>query len=145
MTIFNNCIFNSNLIIFLDILDVCDFFVSLSLRKWGFLSSLRQQKCLGPFFGRRVCSQEETSLPLELVVLFYFGFVRKHFLIFFSPFAIFFSMDELANQWTKFSLSKKEIVGFILSKEQWSGEFLLAAQFLTPCFLNLEAMACTFK
>ena len=52
-----------------------------------------------------------------------------------------FSMEELANQWTNFSLSEKEIVGFTLSKEQRSGEFLLATQFLTPRFLNMEAMA----
>ena len=34
---------------------------------------------------------------------------------------------------------------FTLSKEQRSGEYFLAAQFLTPCFLNTEAMARTFK
>ena len=54
-------------------------------------------------------------------------------------------MEELANQLTNFSLSEKEIVGFTLSKEQRSSEYLLAAQFLTLCFQNMEAMARTFK
>ena len=63
----------------------------------------------------------------------------------FSFFTLKFSMEELANQWTNFSLSEKETVGFTLSKEQCSDEFLLATQFLTPHFLNMEAMARTFK
>ena len=46
---------------------------------------------------------------------------------------------------TNFSLSENETIGFTLSKEQRSGEHLLAAQFLTPHFLNMEAMARTFK
>lgn len=54
-------------------------------------------------------------------------------------------MEELANQWTNFSLLEKETVGFTLSKEQRTGEFLLATQFLTPRFLNMEAMVRTFK
>ena len=50
-------------------------------------------------------------------------------------------MKELANQLINFTLSEKEIVGFTLSREQRFGEYLLAAQFLTPRFLNMEAMA----
>ncbi|XP_075665582.1 uncharacterized protein LOC142635281 [Castanea sativa] len=54
-------------------------------------------------------------------------------------------MEDLASQWNNFSLSERETDGFTLSKEQRIGEFLLAAKFLTPLFLNLEAMARTFK
>ncbi|KAK9989616.1 hypothetical protein SO802_029855 [Lithocarpus litseifolius] len=54
-------------------------------------------------------------------------------------------MEELANHWSNLSLSEKETVGFTLSEEQRSGEYLLAALFLTPRFLNMEAMARTFK
>ena len=65
--------------------------------------------------------------------------------LFLGPFPILNLMEELANQLTNFSLSEKETVGFTLSKEQRSDEYLLVAQFLTPCFLNMEAMARTFK
>ena len=34
---------------------------------------------------------------------------------------------------------------FVLQRDQQSGEFLLVSQFLTPRFLNMEAMARTFK
>lgn len=54
-------------------------------------------------------------------------------------------MEELANQWNNLSLSKKESTDFILQKDQRSREFILAAKFLTPQFLNMEAMARTFK
>ena len=53
-------------------------------------------------------------------------------------------MEELANQWNNLSLLEKESIDFILQKDQWSKEFILAAKFLTPRFLNMEAMA-TFK
>ena len=65
--------------------------------------------------------------------------------LFLGPFLILNLMEELANQLTNFSLSEKETVGFTLSKEQRSNEYLLVAQFLTPRFLNMEAMARTFK
>ena len=54
-------------------------------------------------------------------------------------------MEELANQLTNFSLSEKETIGFTLFKEQRFSEYLLATQFLTPRFLNMEVMAWTFK
>ena len=54
-------------------------------------------------------------------------------------------MEELASQWNNFSLLEKETDGFVLLKEQHSGEFLLAAKFLTPRFLNMDVMANTFK
>ena len=53
-------------------------------------------------------------------------------------------MEELANQWNNLSFLEKEIIDFILQKDLWSKEFILAAKFLTPRFLNMEAMA-TFK
>ena len=54
-------------------------------------------------------------------------------------------MEELASQWNNFSLLEKETDGFVLLKEQHSGEFLLATKFLTHRFLNMDAMASTFK
>ena len=42
-------------------------------------------------------------------------------------------------------MSERETTGFVLQRDQRSGEFLLAAQFLTPQFLNMEAMARTCK
>ena len=54
-------------------------------------------------------------------------------------------MEDLATNWSTFSLSERETTGFVLQRDQRLGEFLLAAQFLTPHFLNMEAMARTFK
>ena len=54
-------------------------------------------------------------------------------------------MEDLAEKWSKFSLSEKENIGLVLNKDQCSGEFILATQFLTLWFLNMEAMARTFK
>ena len=42
-------------------------------------------------------------------------------------------------------MSEKEKAGYTLSKEQHTGEFILVTEFLTPRFLNMEAMAQTFK
>ena len=50
-------------------------------------------------------------------------------------------MEELASQWNNFSLSEKEKANYTISKEQRFGEFILAAEFLTPRFLNMETMA----
>ena len=77
-----------------------------------------------------------------MVSWFSWGCVETLFL---GPFPVLILMEELANQLTNFSLSKKETIGFTLSKEQRFGEYLLATQFLTPRFLNMEAMARTFK
>ena len=54
-------------------------------------------------------------------------------------------MEDLAKKWNSLSLLEKEKTGFILQKDQQTGEFMLAAQFLTPRFLNMEIMARTFK
>ena len=54
-------------------------------------------------------------------------------------------MEDLAAKWSTFFLSERETTGYVLQCDQRSGEFLLAAQFLTPRFLNMEAMARTFK
>lgn len=54
-------------------------------------------------------------------------------------------MEDLAEKWSHFSLSEKEKTGFVLNKDQRSGEFIIVAQFLTPHFLIMEAMARTFK
>ena len=54
-------------------------------------------------------------------------------------------MEDLAAKWSTFSLSERETTGFVLQRDQRSRKFLLAAHFLTPRFLNMEAMARTFK
>ena len=54
-------------------------------------------------------------------------------------------MEELASQWNNFSLSEKEKANYTILKEQRFEEFILAAEFLTPRFLNMESMARTFK
>ena len=54
-------------------------------------------------------------------------------------------MEELASQWSNLSLSEKETNGYMLTKEQRSGEFLLAVKYLTLRVLNREVMARTFK
>ena len=54
-------------------------------------------------------------------------------------------MKDLAEQWSNFSLSEREKTGFVLNKDQQTGEFIIAVQFLTPRFLNMEVMARTFK
>ena len=55
------------------------------------------------------------------------------------------TMGELASQWSNLSLSEKETNGYMLTKEQRSGEFLLAVKYLTLRVLNREVMARTFK
>ena len=54
-------------------------------------------------------------------------------------------MEDLAEKWSQFTLSERENTGFVLQRDQQTGEFILSAQFLTPRFLNMEAMAKTFK
>ena len=54
-------------------------------------------------------------------------------------------MEDLAEKWNSFSLSEREKTGFVLQRDQQTGEFMLAAQFLTPRFLNMEIMARTLK
>ena len=54
-------------------------------------------------------------------------------------------MEDLAEQWSNFSLSEREKTGFVLNKDHRTGEFIIATLFLTPRFLNMEAMARTFK
>ena len=78
-----------------------------------------------PFFRRRVCSLKVTSLPFELVVLFFVQGSREILLMFLLLlFTLSCTMEELASQLNKLSLSEKETDGFVLSKEQCSGEFL---------------------
>lgn len=45
-------------------------------------------------------------------------------------------MEDLAAKWSTFSLSERETTGFVLQRDQRSGEFLLAAHFLTPRFFE---------
>ena len=63
-----------------------------------------------PFFRRRVCSLKVTSLPFELVVLFFQGFWEILFLFLLLLFTLSCTMEELARQWNKFSLSEKQVI-----------------------------------
>lgn len=54
-------------------------------------------------------------------------------------------MEDLAKSWTKFSLSEKEELGFVLPKLQRKNEFMIMAKFLTPQALNMVAVGRTFK
>ena len=54
-------------------------------------------------------------------------------------------MEELANRWNNLSLSDREKSGYVLPKDHRLGEFILAAKFLMSRFLNMEAVAWTFK
>lgn len=54
-------------------------------------------------------------------------------------------MEDLAKSWTKFSLSEKEELGFVLPKLQRKNEFMIMAKFLTPQALNMDAVGRTFK
>ena len=54
-------------------------------------------------------------------------------------------MDDLAANWNNLSLSDKEQKGFIMRTDHQTGEYMLAALFLTPRFLLMDAVARTFK
>lgn len=47
--------------------------------------------------------------------------------------------------WRNLSLSEKEQIGCILPKDHRKGEFVIAAKMLTSRFLQMEAVAQTFK
>ena len=47
--------------------------------------------------------------------------------------------------WCNLSLSEKEQMGFILPEDHRKGEFVIVAKFLTSHFLQMEAVARTFK
>ena len=47
----------------------------------------------------------------------------------------------LDGKWSQIILSERENIGFVLQRDQQSGEFILAAQLLTPRFLDMEAEA----
>ena len=48
-------------------------------------------------------------------------------------------------RWENLTLSEKEQVDFILPEDHRKGEFMIAAKFLTSRFLQMEAVARTFK
>ena len=54
-------------------------------------------------------------------------------------------MEQLTTSWRNLSLSEKEQTGCILPEDHRKGEFLIAAKFLTSRFLQMEAIARTFK
>ena len=94
-----------------------------------------------------MCSLKVTSLPSKLLFFcfFFFRCFGKYLGFRLSFLLSFHTMEELASRWNNFSLSEKEKANYTISKEQRFGEFILAAEFLTPCFLKMESMARTFK
>ena len=54
-------------------------------------------------------------------------------------------MDQLTRSWENLSLSKKEHTGYTLLEDHKKGEFIIANKFLTSRFLQMEAVARTFK
>ena len=54
-------------------------------------------------------------------------------------------MEDLTKSWKKLSLSEKEGDKFDLSKSKKSQCFVLASKFYTRRFVNLEALAKTFR
>ena len=57
----------------------------------------------------------------------------------------FLIMEDLAAIWGNLSLSEKEQSGYTMRADHRTGEFMLAAKFLTPHFLLMEVVARTFK
>lgn len=56
-----------------------------------------------------------------------------------------YSMEDLSRKWGKLSLTEKEKAGYVLPKTQRKYEFMIAAKFLTPRALNMDAVGRTFK
>ena len=54
-------------------------------------------------------------------------------------------MEQLTRRWENLSLSDKEKQDFTLLEDHRKGEFVIAAKFLTSRFLQMEAVAKTFK
>ena len=54
-------------------------------------------------------------------------------------------MEDLTNIWNNLSLPKRENTRLVLQNDQRTGEFILAAKFLTTHFLNMEVMAQTLS
>ena len=54
-------------------------------------------------------------------------------------------MEQLTRRWENLSLSDKEKQDFTLPEDHRKGEFVIAAKFLTSRFLQMEAVARTFK
>ena len=111
---------------FFSLLLVC-FVLTLSCPLFSLLLRHKGDSQACGFFLR---GSRETVLSLILI----------HFLL------LFFSiMEDLAANWNNLSLSEKEQKGFIMRTDHQTGEYMLAAYFLTPRFLLMDAMARTFK
>ena len=72
------------------------------------------------------------------------GVLGNNFLSFFFS-NLLLDMEDLAAIWDNFSLSEKEKSGYTMRADHRTGEYMLAAKFLTPRFLIMEAVARTFK
>ena len=94
----------------------------------------------------RYSSLETPRVTLKLVVFFLRGVRETVLSIFYSILSLLLlSMDDLAANWNNLSLSDKEQKGFIMRTDHQTGEYMLAAFFLTPRFLLMDAVARTFK
>ena len=54
-------------------------------------------------------------------------------------------MEQLTMSWNNLSLSDKERSGFVLLEDHRRGEFFIVAKFFTSQFLQMEAVASTFR
>ena len=91
-------------------------------------------------FSEGECVLSRKQVYLQSLWFFFRGFGK--YLGFRLSFLLsFHTMEELASQWNNFSLSEKENANYTISKEQRFEEFILAVEFFTPRFLNMESMA----
>lgn len=54
-------------------------------------------------------------------------------------------MEDLSRSWKKLSLTEKEESGFVMPRIRRKNDFWIAAKFLTPRALNMDAVGRTFK
>ena len=57
---------------------------------------------------------------------------------------LFQPMEDLAQSWSRLTLSEREGPGCCLTQEESSNEFFIAAKFLTRRVLNMDVIARTF-
>ena len=77
-------------------------------------------------------------------MFFFLGYWETIFFSFFFS-NLLLDMEDLAAIWDNFSLFEKEKFGYTMRADHRTREYMLAAKFLTPCFLIMEVVARTFK
>jgi len=63
----------------------------------------------------------------------------------FVSFSSLLTMEDLTKNWLELSLSDREHIGFVLPKIHKSGEYIIAAKFLSSRYLVMEAVIRTFQ